>query len=172
MMPRRGWKLRVDVPRNLLRVTAGAAFYYAASTTLVLGGGNAMGSWGLTTFENDAALDFLSQFRAEEPYPTLQSAVSLANDTYIEEDEGARALVVGELLAAQRDGDTAHLPETAREVLSKMKTPPPAGLVAAARSAVERVLRASEMRDLRAELGAPEFDRWQDGLREILKRLQ
>jgi hypothetical protein len=168
MMPRRGWKLRIDV----LRVMAGAIFYYAALTTLVLAGGGAMGSWGLTTFESDAALDFLRELRVEEPYPAFQSAVSLASDAYIEEDQGARALVVGELLAAKRDGDATHLPEAAREVLSKMKTPPPAALVAAARSAVERVLLASEMRDLRAELGAPEFDRWQNGLRDILKRLQ
>jgi hypothetical protein len=131
-----------------------------------------MGSWGLTIFESDAALDFLSQVRAEKPYPILLSAVSLAQGTYIEEDEGLRALAVGELLAAQRDGDVDHLPETARKVLSEMNDPPPVELVAAAKSAVERVLESSETRDLRAELGAAEFDQWQDDLRRILRRLR
>jgi len=150
----------------------GAFFSYAASTKLAHGGGGPMGSWGLTTFESDAALDFLSQVRVEKLYPMLQSAVSLAQETYIEEDEGVRALVVGELLAAQRDGDVNHLPEMARKVLSEMKNPPPVELVAAAKSAVERVLHSSEMRDLRAELGATEFNQWQDEVRRILRRLQ
>jgi hypothetical protein len=131
-----------------------------------------MGSWGLTIFESDAAFDFLSQVRAEKPYPILLSAVSPAQDAYMEEDEGVRALVVGELLAARRDGDVDHLPEIARKVLSEMKNPPPVELVAAARSAVERVLDSSETRDLRAELGAAEFNQWQDEVRRILRRLQ
>jgi hypothetical protein len=131
-----------------------------------------MGSWGLTIFESDAALDFLGQIRAEKLYPILLSAVSLAKETYIEEDEGVRALVVGELLAAQKNGDTTHLPETARKVLSEMDDPPPIELVAAAKSAVERILHSSETRDLRAELGAAEFNQWQDDVRKILMRLQ
>jgi hypothetical protein len=131
-----------------------------------------MGSWDSTTFENDTALDFLSQVRMDNLYPMLQSAVSLAKETYIEEDEGVRALVVAELLAAQKDGDATHLPGIAKNVLSEMKNPPPVELVAAAKSAVERVLRSSETRDLRAERRATEFTHWQDEVRKTLKRLQ
>jgi hypothetical protein len=168
------WKSRrTSISRKVLVcVVVGAIISYAESTKMVLGGDVTMGAWGSPTFENDVALDFLSQVRTENLYPVLQSAVSLERDAYIEEDEGVRALVVGELLAAQRDGDATRLPEIAKYILSEMRNPPPIELVAAAKSAVEMVLRSSETRELRAELGATEFNQWQDEVRKILKRLQ
>src|ERR1700761_2249242 len=45
------------------------------------------GAWGLSTFESDAALDFLSTLTTENTYPMLRSAVGMTRGHDIEEDE-------------------------------------------------------------------------------------
>ena len=126
-----------------------------------------MGAWGLKSFENDDAMDWLSEFEEQGPElvrETLDAALQDADEDGdgLEASACCEALAAAELVAACRTDDTSRLPEAASAALAKF-----AGAkgeiadgenVVLANDALERIKTNSELRELWAE--TEDFDNW------------
>ncbi|MBX2883537.1 MAG: DUF4259 domain-containing protein [Granulosicoccus sp.] len=72
------------------------------------------GAWGIGSFENDDALDFIDSF---EDNPRVESVVAtlkgIANHQgYLQASDGAYAIVAAEILAVMNDHSNANVPDS------------------------------------------------------------
>lgn len=133
-----------------------------------------MAAGGTGTFDNEEAVEWISGFGADGAN-AIEEAFETINDLdpgdYIEADVAAHALAAAEVVAAARDGDTSRLPDEAvpslKENAAKINA---AKLLAAARKAVTRVLKSSELREEWED--SPDLDDWEDNVRELIERLK
>lgn len=124
-----------------------------------------MGAWGAGSFENDAALDFASEIASVADLD--QAFAAVAGLEYIEADEGTRAIVAGECVAAMRGHALPDLPDDlAATVQSFGKCP--VELYEKARDGVSAVLGRSELVELWAEAGDKD---WNVAVTDLLERL-
>ena len=130
-----------------------------------------MGAWGHGSFENDSALDWLSDVidgnvgLVEE---TLHSEASSGGE-YLELDECSAALAAAELVAAALGKGTDRLNEDASTWLDEHREIAREIGAEIASRAVERVFRESELRELWDENGSD--TNWHAEVRELLRRL-
>ena len=114
-----------------------------------------MGAQGFNTFENDDAMDFLSEVMYSSDVSALMDAFApiLNSDEYIEAPECSVALASAELVAALRKKPSNDLPEEAINFVDKFNNEIPEALISNALSAVERIRLSSELRELWEESG-------------------
>jgi Domain of unknown function (DUF4259) len=133
-----------------------------------------MGAWGMGSFENDDAADWVYEFEgsgASAVASALEQVSALAPDEYLEAPEASVALAAAEIIAAVRDGDLSNLSESAREALTKHKTSfAGSALSDSARTAVERILAQSELRELWEE--GEGGGGWLEAMAKLLARLR
>ena len=128
-----------------------------------------MGAWGTGIFEDDAALDFVAEVTAAGDAAAVEEALRVAaEEAYLDADLAARALVAASVVAALADGG-GELPDDLRGWVAARKAPT-GDVMRQAQSAVLRVLRESELRDLWAE--SDELDAWCAGLQGLAERLE
>jgi hypothetical protein len=131
-----------------------------------------MGAWGHKSFENDSALDWLGDLADGESSlvgEALDAITHADEDAYLEVDEATAALAAAELVAAGLGKGDDRLNEDAAAWLEQHR-PVAQGIGATrARKAVERVYKASELRELWDENG--EDTEWHADVRELLARL-
>ena len=131
-----------------------------------------MGAWGAGTFENDDALDWLGEFRAEG----IQAAAAALADVlalkgeYLEAPLASRAVAAAEVVAAASGRPGANLPDDLADWLTSHQVQQRAELLRNAAAALTRVMAESELRDLWAD--SDEFEVWEATLRDVLSRLQ
>jgi hypothetical protein len=109
-----------------------------------------MGAWGAGSFENDDAMDWVIGLAQRSGDAVLRDALTPAattDDRYLEAPECSVAIAAAEALAAARGHPNASLPD---EVALWVREKPDvsADLVDLARSAVDRIVGKSELRDL------------------------
>jgi hypothetical protein len=131
-----------------------------------------MGTWGVGSFDNDEAADFISEILETNDLELLEVALNqsipeINDDSLLDSGKACRALVSAELIAAIR-GFAGFLPEDLGKWLVNKGTPT-SELRLVAHSAVLRVLNDSELRELWEE--TDEYDLWKDSVRELLGRL-
>lgn len=129
-----------------------------------------MGAWSHTSFANDDASDWVAALvRCGVPAITEAFAAVPEND---EEPLGARAacaaLAAAEVVAALAGAPAPNLPKKVTAWLVG-QAPPTPEQVEAARRAVKRVLRASELRDLWG--ASPKAETWRAEVERLLARL-
>lgn len=132
-----------------------------------------MGAWGLKSFDNDDAADWVYDFE-EQGMPliaqTLKAVLAEEVDDYLDASVCCEALAAAELVAAVKTGDHTHLSEEAEAALKSkpdnIATPENLEL---ARDAVKRIRIESELRDLWEE--ADEFDDWLADVAALESRL-
>lgn len=133
-----------------------------------------MGAWGSNSFENDYAADWVYEFEASGVaaiMSALDRVSNLASDEYLEAPEASIAIAAAEIVAAAGDEDLSRLSESAREALAKHKSAfAGLSLSGKAKSAVERVLAQSELRELWEEGEGGEM--WLDAIAKLRERLQ
>lgn len=133
-----------------------------------------MGAWGHKSFENDDALDWLAELTGEdEGVMQLEAAIETVagaeHDEDVELTEACAALAAAELIAAAHGQGVDRLPDDAAAWLRVHRDQVlPLG-IARARSAVQRVLNASELRACWDEQG--EDAGWHQDVRELSRRL-
>ena len=132
------------------------------------GGAEALGTWGIGAFENDDALDWVSDLTASEGWPPVEEALQDGELGQSGAPVCVRALAAAELVAFGRGHPVAHLPESASRWIASVG-PPPDELAARARATVESVRAASELRELFRESG--ELRSWSAELRRLTVRL-
>lgn len=131
-----------------------------------------MGAWGVGTFQNDAALDWLDAFAEQGPSfvtQTLSAVVSAADDAYLESEDCAGALAAAELIAAVHSGRHDRLNGGDEEKSAAQRVEASVSNVALARKAVERVASKSELQELWDE---GDSGKWRADLAELLRRLK
>lgn len=129
-----------------------------------------MGSWGDGPFQNDAALDWLSEVESrgvEAVREALSRAVRTPDGAYLDADDGASAIAAAELVAASGSHEKDHLPARALGCLAHVASLVGADDLTLARRAVDRVVaRNSEL----ASLHGPESG-WHQHVRALQSKL-
>lgn len=133
-----------------------------------------MGGWGYRCFENDDALDWVSNFfEGSTDYSAvveaLQHVAELDEEDYLEMPEAGAALAAAEVLAAAMGRPSPDLPPQIAEWVEEHPLEDRDGLVPTALKAVERVGRNSEFQ---GNWTAPDGEaQWQGVLLDLRKRL-
>jgi hypothetical protein len=127
-----------------------------------------MGAWGHKSFQNDSALDWLSDL-IHGGAPVLGAALDAAGASDLEVDEASAALAAAEIVAAALGHGDDRLDEDAAVWLSENREAARKVGALRARQAVEQVLAKSELRELGDENGAD--TEWHADVRELLRRL-
>jgi Domain of unknown function (DUF4259) len=137
---------------------------------------NGTDSAGMTAgiFSNDDVIEWLVGFETDG-VPVVETALTAVNemdkDDFIEASDAAFALAAAELVAAARDEDHGRLPKTIHSALESHEDAINAAkLSSAARKAVQRILKNSELKDEAEEAG--EGDEWEEDIGELLERLR
>ncbi len=125
-------------------------------------------------FDDDDVSDWLVGFETDGA-PAIEAALTVVNDMekddFIETSDASFALAAAELVAAARDADTTRLPKSIHAAIEAHEDAVNAAkLASAARKAVQRILKNSELKDQAEENG--EGDEWEEHLGELLERLR
>ena len=111
-----------------------------------------MGAWGMGTFENDDAMDWIADFCAspadEELRATLRSAADA--EGYLEAPDCSNALAAAEVVAALKGAPTlnAIVVEDYLPVIARSGIPVTSELTTLALRAIDRVASDSELKEL------------------------
>jgi hypothetical protein len=131
-----------------------------------------MGAWGINTFENDDAADWLGEFCDEPTEELLFDAFSTVNDIgddYLEAPESSAALAAAEIVAVLQGKPSPHCPEKAQDCVRHLNFQSSDKLISAARKAVARIQTDSELKELWED--SDDFSQWQATVDELTDRL-
>ncbi len=131
-----------------------------------------MGAWGVNSFDNDDAMDFLSEIQESSDVSVLMGAFERINsaDDYVEAPECSQALAAAELVAAINKRPASELPEAAMGFINRMRGELPKSLISNALQAVERIRQSSELRQLWEESG--DISGWNKAVSNLESRLR
>jgi len=126
------------------------------------------------TFEHDEVSDWLVSFETDG-VAAIEAALTAINeldkDDFIEASDAAFALAAAELVAAARDEDHSRLPKSIHAAVEAHEDAINAAkLTGAARKAVQRIVKNSELKDAAEEEG--EGEEWAEHQGELLERLR
>lgn len=129
-----------------------------------------MGAWGPESFANDDALDWIAKLEQAEDTRLLEDTLSAAIDEadYLEVDAASRAVAAVEVVAALAGLPGTHLPEEVTVWVRAHRRDVHNDLIALALRSLDRVRRDSELAELWAEGGTPE---WESVIAELQSRL-
>jgi len=130
-----------------------------------------MGTWGLGSFENDDALDWLIDLESASDTSILRDTLFLVNeskDDYLDASDSCYALAAAEVVAALAGKPSANLPlEVAKWIEDKGK--PSNELISSAKQAIRAVLEDSELKELWEE--TDDYEVWVSEVEGLLDRL-
>ena len=130
-----------------------------------------MGAWGIKTFENDDAGDWLYDLEESNDLSVLKSAFEASREEYIEAPEGCSALAAAEVLLGLIGKPRENLPENARKWIESHKHLDGSVLTTEGASAVAAVVSdKSELKELWEEAGE-DFSNWKIDVDQIRKLL-
>ena len=130
-----------------------------------------MGAWGTGSFDNDDALDWVSNLEESEGNSAIEDAldaISPDDSEYIEAPECSMAIAAAEVIAALGYRPSRDLPDNVREWV-RGRPIPDERLRQRARDAITRILRSSEFQELWAE--SPDAAAWTASLQNLQERL-
>ncbi len=134
----------------------------------------AAGAWGIGAFENDDAMDWMSELERSATADFLGAALRSidAKSKYVEAPECSNAMAAAEVIAAARGRPSKGLPAEAAEWLKRVRPAVGSDLVSQAHAAVSfcRDNPNSELRQLWAE--SKDFQAWLAGMANLLSRLK
>lgn len=130
-----------------------------------------MGAWGVETFENDSALDWVFELEGAKDLSILERALTTVTDSteYLEADTCCDALAAAEVVAALLKSPAPHLPQEVQSFVERIQIQPPPFLVGLAKQAVQRVKSDSELKELWEEGDDP--DGWIRSIDALATRL-
>lgn len=133
-----------------------------------------MGTWGIGTFENDSAADFVWDVGDKPAIATIMVPIealieAVRSGDYLESGMCEEANAAAELLAALRHGDRSALSPSALEIIAKVSGKPTDQQMDQARAVVDRIARDSELSEAFAE--SDSFETWQQSMSALRTRL-
>lgn len=118
-----------------------------------------MGAWGVSSFENDDAIDWLEELLQSDNFLILYSAFEMVDEDYLECPDGCNALAAAEVVAALGDNCRDNMPEPAKQWVANHKAQYTEDLSTMALGAIDRVTAAnSELNELWQE--SDEYSEW------------
>lgn len=133
-----------------------------------------MGVWGMGSFENDDALDFLGALvhggGPELVLETLMEVVNAPADAPLAKEPAARAIAAAEMVAAGRGKACDGFPADGGAWLGR-HTMAAASLRDMALQALERIVRASALRAHWDQQDPADAKAWRASLADLEKRL-
>ena len=136
-----------------------------------------MGSFGYKNFQNDSGMDFEDKFFGN-PWPNtviyalLAVTRDISNVKHFEFQEYEQYDQCCEALAAARKKPSSDFPKTLQPVIDNLVIGLDISARKRARQAVRNVLQKSELRNLWAEMGADELNKWEAVQQDLLIRLK
>lgn len=109
-----------------------------------------MGTGGVGNFENDDALDWVSELEQARDSSLIAETLKVVTergDEYLEATEACRALAAAEVVAALNHAGSPDLPDEVRQWVSKHRLGS-ASLTQLALRAIQRIETASELNEL------------------------
>ena len=129
-----------------------------------------MGTWGMGTFEDDDALDWLHDLE-EQGLPILERALSMQLPEYLSAPDGQVLLAAAEVVAAMKGSPADDLPDAIDDWLRVQHAGAAHRLAPLAAQRVERVLgQHSELNDLWKE-NDEEYPEWRAYVLDLRRRL-
>ena len=132
-----------------------------------------MGAWGIGTFENDEAVEWLDELQASTDSAVLQIALGETEygEEYLEAPQGIHILCAGEIIAALQGQPTPDLPDEARDWVQEHKSLDVSPLIPIAIRKIDQVLdNGSELRELWQENEA-DYPAWSESVSSLQARL-
>jgi Domain of unknown function (DUF4259) len=131
-----------------------------------------MGAWGYGSFDNDDAIDFLSELMGRKAIAPIRAAVDAVlrpANGYLDVEVGNAAVAAAEVLVALSGKPSRSVPVGVRE-WARGKPHPSASLKKKARAALDRILGGkSELHDLWKE--SKDFAKWKVRVKKLNRRL-
>lgn len=132
-----------------------------------------MGAWGVGSFQNDQALEWLGEMESEDDTTLIEDALG----TITEADEGAHldadecnvAIAAAELVAAMGGQPSKRLPDGMKDWCDEQDDPEPE-VVADALAAIAKIRKGSELLEQYTEGGKVDVA-WEKSLDDLVKRL-
>ncbi|MEM7007973.1 MAG: DUF4259 domain-containing protein [Thermodesulfobacteriota bacterium] len=132
---------------------------------------NIMGTWGITTFENDDALDWLHDLAQSSDIRLLKEALEV--DEEIESWDASVALAASEVIAGLSGSSRGELPENAQKWINDNKNLDIGNLPAKASNVIDLILNDdSELFRLWKE--SEDFEAWKNNvlaLQHVLRNI-
>ena len=130
-----------------------------------------MGTWGIGTFENDDASDWVYELEPANDLSVVQAALATLNDAtgYREAPTCVNALAAAEVVAALLGKPSPDLPEAVVGWVSANARLPARDLRTNALTAIDKILGDSELRELWGE--TDDAEAWQASVQELRARL-
>lgn len=134
-----------------------------------------MGTWGIRTFDDDTALDWLGDFDPSAPVQYLRDALArAAGDEYLGFSECVHVLCAAEIIDGVLHGPRPGLPEPVIDIITANESNDIeiARLAAVAASRLAAVLSdRSELNELWSE-NTKEYTDWTNHVRDLMNRLR
>lgn len=129
-----------------------------------------MGAWGIGSFDNDDALDWIQELSRSgtKAIAAALNAITAAGEDYKEAPEASMAIAACEVVAAMRSRPATELPPGVIEFLRGGGQPDDA-ILENARVAIRRILGDSELEQLWRP--SPDYRKWRALLEDLLRRL-
>jgi len=132
-----------------------------------------MGTWGMGTFENDDAADWLDELQSSGDGAVLQAALETHTTTegYLEAPEGVHIICACEIIAALLGQPAPDLPAGVEDWVQEHESLDVSSLIPIVCKKIDRVLDdGSELRDLWQENEA-DFSIWRDSVLALKAKL-
>jgi len=131
-----------------------------------------MGTWEVSCFENDDAMDWVSGLEGVSNNSIIIKALDTvvsSKEAYLEAPDCAVALAAAEVVAALKGRPSEDVPEEVSSWTTG-KPAPDVVLVSKAVRAIDRIMTNSELKDLWSE--SDELSQWHDCLNDLKTRLK
>ena len=129
-----------------------------------------MGTWGCGPWDNDGALDWAGDLRAQHGWGPVDDALAAAiGEGYVDLETCEQAVAAIDVVAAALGAPSGDLPDEVRAWSVEHAASLEAALVRRAREALATVLEDSEMVELWER--APGAEEWQAAMADLESRL-
>lgn len=130
-----------------------------------------MGAWGIKTFENDDACDWIYELEKTSDLALLESTLETSRDKYLEGPDGCAILAAVEVILALQGNSREDLPEDAAKWVSAHQSLHAAALNTAAVAALDKVVsNDSELNELWQE--TDDYQNWKNDVLDIKTAIQ
>lgn len=130
-----------------------------------------MGTWGTGNFENDFAMDWLSELQSRNDLISILVAFSKIDEgDYLEVYDCSDALAAAEVVAALRGNPSDDLPDQISSWISSSKLSANNKLVGNAKKTISQIKQSSELKNLWKE--SDNLAEWENVIDDLISRLQ
>ena len=133
------------------------------------------GAWGIGSFENDDASDWVWELEESSGPTVIDSALRnvAMSSGYIDAPSASCAIAAAEVLAAMIDKPSASIPDEVANWVEGQSFEPSTALLDMARVALANVLdeNRSELAQLWSETG-PDYENWKKTVAALTEKLQ